>query len=132
MAMPAGAVVRPSDRGNQEVPLIIRSDGAPSRAGSTHSGLPARSPHGRRLARAFGSDIALRPNGAAYAASCASMVTVGHRKRAKDRRALLEQVSDLYWVHRDSWTPTSDLAHDLGITEETASGWLRRPVDSES
>ena len=50
------------------------------------------------------------------------MITMGHHKRAKDRRALLEQVSDLYWLHRDSWTPTSDLARDLGIAEETASG----------
>ena len=59
------------------------------------------------------------------------MVTVGHRKRAKDRRALLKQVSDLYWLHRASWTPTSDLAHDLGITEEQRVAWLHRPVDSE-
>ncbi|MDQ6946279.1 MAG: hypothetical protein M3256_08380 [Actinomycetota bacterium] len=35
---------------------------------------------------------------------------------------LLERVSDLYWLHRGSWTPTTEVARELEITEEAARG----------
>lgn len=51
---------------------------------------------------------------------------VGRRKRAKERRALLDRVAESYSAHRGSWTPTADVARDLCISEEAAAGLVAR------